>query len=730
MSGELLAGLNPEQRRAVTTLEGPLLVLAGAGSGKTRVLTHRVAHLLNTGVEAEAVLAVTFTNKAAQEMKGRIADQVGSAANHAWVSTFHSTCCRILRQDIVALGYTKRFSIWDDDDTRRLVRQLIKDAGLDLDRTPPNDVLRRIDQYKNRLLDPQGALDERRSHPGDPFLRIWRTYEDTLQASDALDFNDLIGLVVKLFKGHPAIRAKWTDRFRYVLVDEYQDTNAAQYALLRLLTDERRNIAVVGDDDQSIYGFRGADVNNILSFERDFPDAVVVRLEQNYRSTGHILSAANAVVAPNTGRLPKSLWTEAPPGGRVQMVLAEHPRAEADTVARMAMEMRRDGFDWADFAIIYRTNLMSRPLEAAFQKHRIPHKVVGGRKFWERREVRDVLAWLRLIANRANDAAFLRAVGAPTRGIGPKTLATLREEAAKTGVPLLQAARMTGGTSAGERALVHFASLVAGLGDLSQSLSLPEFVRRVIEDSGYRASLDVEGKEDRKERMEGLDALVEEASHAAAEAETANPLSVLDNWLDQASLAADADERPSGGEVSMLTVHSAKGLEYPVVFVIQLMEDTFPHAKAGDDGLEEERRLAYVAFTRARKKLVLCRSRRGDGPHAGTQRPSRFLFGLPAASVVGDLPDGEPDQPTPRVVTLDERKRQMLRTLARRSTTASTDEEIEDAEQLRRGTRVRHGKWGPGTVLGWDLGRLEVRFDDGRIRPVLGSEALRLIVQE
>jgi DNA helicase-2/ATP-dependent DNA helicase PcrA len=710
----------------------PLLVLAGAGSGKTRVLTHRVAALLREGVEPDSVLAVTFTNKAAQEMAERVESLVGDAAHRVWMSTFHSTCCRILRKEADALGYTRRFAIWDDDDARRLVRQIVKDMGLDGDRVVADDQLRRIDGMKCRLLTPDDALAQRRSHVGDPFLRVWRTYEETLRASDAMDFNDLIGRVVELFRQHPDVRQRWAERFRHVLVDEYQDTNAAQYAVLRLLTADHGNLMVVGDDDQSIYGFRGADIGNILSFQRDHAGAVVVRLEQNYRSTGHILMAANAVVAPNEGRLPKALWTAAPPGGRVQMVVAENPREEAEIVARMCLELRQDGLSWSDFAVIYRTNLMSRPVESAMARWRIPHRVIGGRKFWERREIRDVLAWLRLVANRSNDAAFLRAVGAPPRGVGPKTLQALRAEAGRAGVPLLQAARGATGSSAGERSLVGFAALVARFGEYARELPLDDLVRRVIEESGYRALVDDEEAGERQERLASLAALVHEAGTAAAAAKDPSRTAVLDSWLDSVALASDADEAAGAGEVSLMTVHSAKGLEFPVVFVVQLVEDAFPHVKSAESGIEEERRLAYVAFTRARRKLVLLRTRRGEGPVNCV--PSRFLFGLPDAALVGDLPPGEPEAAAPKVRTLDEIRREMLRTMARRhgaargaDLTADAVEEVEDAAQLVPGTRVRHVRFGDGKVLGWVGSRLRVRFAGGRDRLVAGSQGLGLI---
>jgi len=442
-----LERLNPEQHRAVTTLDGPLLILAGAGSGKTRVLTRRIAQMIHTGLDPTHLLAVTFTNKAATEMKERVAELIGDAGKRVWVSTFHSSCCRILRKDIEALGYTRRFAIYDDDDQLRILKDLIHTYGYDKSKVDPRAIRGQIDHYKNRMLSTDQVIQQMRSHVNDPLIKIWRDYEEALRAADALDFNDLIGTTVRLFREHPDVLARWTRKFQYIMVDEYQDTNQGQYEFLQMLSSSHRNLAVVGDDDQSIYGFRGADISNILNFEKDYPEATVVRLEQNYRSTGNILQLANAVVAENTGRLVKRLWTDAPKGPKVQMFRVQTPRDEAQRVARTILTLRRNGHKWHEFAIIYRTNAISRLFEHALRAVKIPHRIVGGRKFYERREIRDVLAFLRLIVNPANDAAFLRVVNVPPRGIGAKTLAKLREEASSRGLPLLRTARAQAGGS-------------------------------------------------------------------------------------------------------------------------------------------------------------------------------------------------------------------------------------------------------------------------------------------
>jgi DNA helicase-2/ATP-dependent DNA helicase PcrA len=721
-----LAGLNPEQLDAVTTVQGPLLILAGAGSGKTRVLTRRVAHLLHTGVAPPEVLAVTFTNKAASEMRERIDELVGDGSR-VWVSTFHSTCARILRQEIEALGFTRRFAIYDDDDQLRLIKGLVLAAGYDPHQVEPRVLMSRIDHYKNRMSSPDELLKEMRSSVGDPLVRIWRDYEDALRAADALDFNDLVSRTVELFGARPDVLAKWRQRFRYVMVDEYQDTNRAQYLLLRQLADEHRNLAVVGDDDQSIYGFRGADVSNLLGFQQDFPEAKVVRLEQNYRSTANILALANAVVAHNAGRLDKRLWTQGPRGPKVQLAVASGPREEAARVAEMVQKVVALGSHYGDVAIVYRTNAVARFFEASLRALRIPHRVVGGRKFYERREVRDVLAYLRLIVNPADDAAFLRVVNVPPRGVGAKTQTELRQDAASRGQPLLATARARGmGRTAQEKGLAAFVLLVDGLADVARDRPLDELVAEVVERSGYRAML--EGDKDRDgrptpdaaARLANLNDLLSDARSAEvpgfggqnewAGARMGAPLDRLTHWLDRISLSADTDEIPDGGEVTLLTVHSAKGLEFPIVFVVQMNEGMFPHERNAELGLEEERRLAYVAFTRAMQRLVVTRTL--TDIQGRPMQPSRFLFDLPADVIDGDLPPGTAatgDRDQRREATATS-KSKFGAFLAYRQARAAgmppraapqerhTLVDIEDITQLEPGVRILEPRYGLGEI--------------------------------
>jgi len=704
-----LQRLNPEQHRAVTSVDGPVMVLAGAGSGKTRVLTRRIAHLLHIGVDPEAILAVTFTNKAASEMKERVVELVGEVGDKVWVSTFHSTCGRILRQDIEALGWTKRFSIYDDDDQLRIVRQLLADRGWDPKQFPPSRFLSRIDNYKNRLLAPDDVIRQRRSSPADPVLQLWRDYEENLAAADAIDFNDLIGLVVRLLDEHDEIRERWQEKFQYVLVDEYQDTNHAQYKVLRTLTANRRNLCCVGDDDQSIYGFRGADIRNILDFQTDFPDALVIRMEQNYRCSKNILTVANAVVARNTGRIEKSLWTESHPGPLVNVLVAEAPEHEANLVASAIKQLLRQDLGYEDMVILYRSNRTAKTFERALGRAAIPYEVIGGQSFYQRREIRDALAYLRLIVNPADDAAFMRVCNVPARGIGTATLTQVREEAGTRGEPLLATARaLAQGTSRTAKALASFVVLIDQLSGLARDVKATALVREMLDRSGYDEMLREEDTSEARERLRNLDELVTRAGSAQTAAGQ-NPLDALQAWLDDVALTAtgEDDDEPVG-KVSLMTVHTSKGLEFPVVFVVHMMEGTFPHARALEDkSVEEERRLAYVAFTRAQKRLVVTRSHRLPGATGRTgepAQPSRFLYGLPDQSTVGELPDaGEGDPDDPGAARRRARQARLQRFMERRKasevdTSTVVTRDVQSLEDLPPGTQVLHPHWGIGVV--------------------------------
>jgi len=703
--------LNPEQYRAVTTTQGPLLILAGAGSGKTRVLTRRIAHVLHNGTDPRRVFSVTFTNKAAAEMKERVIELVGEVGSKCWVSTFHSSCCRILRQDIENLGWTKRFAIYDDDDQLRMVKGIVAELGLDPERADPRALLRQIDHYKNRMYTPDSLIAEKRAHEREPLIQVWRAYAEALKASDAVDFNDLIGMTVRLFREHPDVREKWQDSFEYIMVDEYQDTNHGQYELLTLLAAKHKNLAVVGDDDQSIYGFRGADISIIRGFHNDYPEATVIRLEQNYRSSRNILALANHVIAIDENRIAKQLWTDAPPGPKVMFLSADSALDEAKRVAVGIAQLARRGVRYDDMAIIYRTNATARPFELALGERAIPYKIIGGKKFYARREVRDALSYLRLVVNPADDAALLRVINVPPRGIGAKTLAKLREEASSRGMPLLRTARGFRASKRAQEGIAAFVQLIDGLADDARLTPPAELLNRALEDSGYaemlRTDTSAEGKltRDAKKRIESLEALLLDARSFESPG-ALTPLDSLTAWLDRIALTAQADEVGEKGDVTLMTVHNAKGLEYPVVFVVQMVEGVFPHAKSEDRGIEEERRLAYVAFTRAKERLVVTRSRKAQSYNQSERNtlvePSRFLYGLPTEVCEGELPDGTPASGTGNE---EDAARAKLRKFLERRKPVPLPEDVEltliDIEhpgQVVRGSRVHHSRLGVGEV--------------------------------
>lgn len=626
-----LDGLNPEQRLAVETTEGPLLILAGAGSGKTRVLTRRVAHLLHVGIRPWQILAVTFTNKAAGEMRERVSSLVGDQARDVLVSTFHSACTRFLRRQAERVGYPSSFVIYDDDDQQRLLKSILDEMGIDTKRTPPARYRSEIDRAKNRLLTAEDiAADLPRAMR---LPEVWSRYEAALRSAHAFDFNDLVNQMVYLLEAHPDVLASFQDRFRYLLVDEFQDTNPAQYRLIRLLAQAHRNLAVVGDDDQSIYSFRGADIRNILDFEKDFPETRVVKLERNYRSTGAILAMASRLVARNQQRKQKTLWTDAPEGEPVRFITGDDEDDEARQVVATLQDLRRRGYKAGEFAVIYRTNASSRPVEQALQRASLPFVLVGGHRFYERREVRDLLGYLRLLVNPSDEMALLRIINTPTRGIGPRAFDRIREVATREGIPMLEAARrFDRETGVAARAISGFAGLMGRLSAALHLRPLDEFVMHVATETGYLAQLEAEETLEAQGRIENIQALARVAGQVRQEHPDEGTELQLQAFLDQATLAGQDEELPDDdGRVTLLTAHLAKGLEFPVVFVIGLVEGVFPHARSQEvpEAVEEERRLAYVCFTRARERLYLCRPRRRRSwsGERGIEdvAPSRFL---------------------------------------------------------------------------------------------------------
>ena len=607
-----LNDLNPMQRRAAETLEGPVLILAGAGSGKTRTLTYRVANLLEHGVKAWHILALTFTNKAAREMRERIERLAGADAGEAWIGTFHSICCRILRRDIEKLGYERSFTIYDDDDQQRVIKAVLKELDIDEKFLPPKAVSADISDAKNRLLSPDEWLQKRGGdYRSQKTHDVMTRYEQRLRAANALDFDDLLLKTLQLFVEHPPVLEYYQGRFQYVHVDEYQDTNYAQYQLVRLITRESRNLCVVGDDDQSIYGWRGADIRNILDFEKDFPDATVIKLEQNYRSTANILDAANQIIAHNEGRKEKELWTEDGEGEKITLYAAADERDEAAWICQRIRQLQRGGTPYGSIAILYRMHALSRVLEETLMRAGIPYHVYGGTRFYDRREVRDVLAYLRLIQNPADDISLSRIINVPKRAIGDSTVEQLTQYARQNDMSLYAAVAAPPDTlaSRARKSVNDFSSLIVSLLLAKETLPLSELVQKVIDDSGLIAQYQKEENEENQARIENI----REFMGAVTEFEQKSEDKSLFAFLENVALVTELDNQDSAPSfVTMMTLHSAKGLEYDAVFMSGMEEGIFPSARAmqEDNRVEEERRLCYVGVTRARKLLHLSYARR------------------------------------------------------------------------------------------------------------------------
>ena len=646
-----LNALNPQQRAAVEKTEGPLLVLAGAGSGKTRVLTYRVAHLMEKGVPAWKILAITFTNKAAREMAERVNQLAGEAADEAWISTFHSCCARILRRDIEKMGYKRQFAIYDEDDRMTVIKSVAKAMGLSDKEFPPKQIKAMISDAKNRMLTPTEWLKE---SGGDfrskKLYEAYRQYEIVLKGNNALDFDDLLIKTLELLSDHPPVLDYYRNKFDYVLVDEYQDTNAAQYMLVRLLAGEKRNLCVVGDDDQSIYGWRGADLRNILDFEKDFPECTVIKLEQNYRSTGNILDAANQVIAHNRGRKEKMLWTESDPGDRIALYHAMDERDEAAFVSAMSRKLMGAGENPGNIAVLYRTNAQSRVLEEAFVRGGTPYRVYGGQRFYDRKEVKDLIAYMRALVNPDDDVSTRRIINEPKRGIGDSTIDALAIYAEDNEMPLLSAVldyENAGLSARAAKSVATFSELMIDLTEIMYEKKPADFLDALIDKTGYVRVLENNKSEENESRIENI----KELQGAVSEYERLNPEATLSDFLENVALISDLDAmNETGGAITLMTLHSAKGLEFNNVFLVGMEEGIFPLTKAlfDDDLLEEERRLAYVGITRARRRLFLSHARTRMLYNArNANEISRFVSEIPQRLIQDGTSRSEPRRMPP-----------------------------------------------------------------------------------
>lgn len=739
MTVDCTYGLNPQQAEAVINTEGPMLIMAGAGSGKTKVLTCRVANLLQKGVRPYRILAITFTNKAAAEMRERVNNMSGPAAKDVWLFTFHAFCARFLRMEIDKLpGYGGNFAIYDTADSQNLIKQILKEMNLDDKRFQPSGILSRISNAKNALQDAASFARQAGDFYEQKVADIYSRYEQKLQLNNALDFDDLLMLSIKLLQENKEVREKYQDRFDYLLVDEYQDTNHAQYLLTKFLAAKHRNICVVGDADQSIYGWRGADIQNILDFEKDYPDAKVIKLEQNYRSTQIILDAANAVIENNTGRKPKNLWTENKSGADIIYFQAVDERDEARFVIEQLQNLQRtENKKLGDMAILYRTNTQSRIFEEMLIKSGISYNMVGGLKFYERKEIKDIIAYLRVIFNPADSLSLLRIINVPKRGIGDASLAKIQAYAAANNVSLFEAvsnaAAIDGLSSRFISKLDDLAGIIFELMNLANEAPVEDLIDRVLRDTGYLEELENERTPQAQSRIDNLHELISVAQEFAASEEENN----LENFLAHVALVSDIDDTELGEDaITLMTLHSSKGLEFPVVFLVGMEEGLFPHARTlmDETEIEEERRLCYVGITRAKEKLFLSSTKmRTIYGNTVTYPPSRFLQEIPA-HLVKTIKRQE------RFSALENFKQVSEKYSARPQKPASTFNPHSFMPQkpaaaaggtgtrFNTGDRVSHSKWGEGMVVSVkdspDGQEVKVAFAGAGVRSLLTKYAV------
>ena len=732
----LLEGLNPQQREAVLHRGKALLIVAGAGSGKTRVLTHRIAHLLATKeLWPSQILAITFTNKAAAEMRERVEALIGQSSEGMWIKTFHSACLQILRREADRLGHDANFTVYDTGDTRALLKRLLREAGAEDADIKPQQAAAIISNAKNELKDAEDfARNADRSNPKERIVaEVYQAYTSELKRNNAFDFDDLIAETVHLLRAYPEVRARYQKRFRHVLVDEYQDTNHAQYALIREFTrplpddyaniDERTgevippaDLTVVGDSDQSIYAFRGADIRNITEFERDFPGAKTILLEQNYRSTQNILSAANAVISQNPYRPAKNLWTDSGAGEKITLFTGYDERNEAAFVVDRIKRLADQGVNYSEMAVLYRTNALTPALEAELKSQRIPYAVIGGLKFFERKEIKDALAYLSAVSNGRNDEAVRRVINLPARGIGEKTELKIAQFARSNEISFRQALAHVGDLGLGPKltaAITEFADLLNEMDALSATDGPADVMKLILQRSGYRAELEASRDPQDEARVENLDALLGQLYDWQAQ----NPEGTVADYLAEVTLAAAADEiEDESGSISLMTLHTAKGLEYPVVFLMGLEQGTLPHVRAFDEpgGLQEERRLMYVGLTRAKGKLFLSHAlQRTLFGNTASFIPSGFLNDIPA-----DLLD------------IEGAEREAIRPAAPQARSSwqgaiNTPAAIRDNKDLELavGDRIRHEAFGEGKVIAVagtpPRQTAEVRFSSGTSKRLL-----------
>ena len=697
----IYAGLNSQQKKAVEAINGPVLLLAGAGSGKTKVLTHRIANLLESGVSPWSILAITFTNKAAKEMRERVERLVGARGNDIWISTFHAMCVRILRKDIEHLGYSRQFTILDSGDQLNLVKQIMRDLNIDTKKIEPKAVLAAISNAKNELKTPAIYGKTAADYFQSKVITVYEKYQARLATNNSLDFDDLIMKTVELFQKAPEVLNYYQKKFLYIHIDEYQDTNRSQYMLATMLADLHKNICVVGDTDQSIYRWRGADISNILNFEEDYPKATVIMLEQNYRSTKNILAAANAVIENNRLRKEKNLWTENATGEKITIYQAYQEHDEVYFIAELIQEAVEKGKQYSDHAILYRTNAQSRVIEEIFIKSNIPYQMIGGTKFYERKEIKDILAYLRLVANPDDDLSLRRIINVPKRGVGQATLDKLAEYAVEQEISIFSALGVIDFIGLSGRAInkvSEFAELLTQLNKRAEELGITELTELILQKTGYIEELQNEKSIESESRIENI----KEFLSVTREFEENNEFITLQDFLTDVALVSDIDQMTDGEQssgVTMMTLHSAKGLEFPIVFLVGLEEGIFPHNRSlmEEMEMEEERRLAYVGITRAEEELYL------------TYASSRMLYGRSQMNAPSRFINEIPEE-----LTNNLGKVQKTYGIQQKKVVFAADRTAAD-QAWQLGDKARHSKWGIGTVVSLknandDL-ELQIAFD-------------------
>lgn len=736
---DTIQGLNRQQQDAVQTINGPMLILAGAGSGKTKVLTCRIAHLLQQGVRPYRILAITFTNKAAAEMRERVDRMAGAAARDVWLFTFHAFCARVLRRDLEKLtGYGNNFAIYDTSDSKNLIKQVLKEMNLDDKRFPIPGIISHISNAKNALLTPEAYAQQAGEYYEQQVAKVYAAYQKKLQANNAVDFDDLLLLTLRLLKENAEVREKYQSKFDYIMVDEYQDTNHAQYLLTKLLAAGHKNICVVGDADQSIYGWRGADIQNILDFEKDYPNAKLVKLEQNYRSTQVILDAANAVIDNNSGRKPKSLWTDNGNGSEIVYYQAMDERDEARFVIERVQELQqKEHAKLGDMAVLYRTNAQSRVFEEILIKSGIAYNMVGGTKFYERKEIKDVLAYLRLIYNPSDSLSLLRIINVPRRGIGDATITRLAEYAAASGQSLFEvvsnASDVPALASRFANKLDELAEVLFDLMGEAADAPVKQLIEDVLQKTGYIAELEGSGDAQDQSRVDNLHELLSVAEDFAAKCERSGDEPTLENFLSDVALVADIDDADLDEDaITLMTLHSAKGLEFPTVFLVGMEEGIFPHARTlmEESEIEEERRLCYVGITRAEQHLFLTNARMRTIYGRSQYYPaSRFLQEVPR-NLIHEYrrPQAQPRKSVREAMGRTEVKHTGSSwSFASRAAFMPADSSAAAGTSFRAGDKVMHKKWGAGTIVSVkpsdDGQEVNVAFAGGGIRSLLTKYA-------